>query len=200
MLSQSVLCVLKSGGEYLPEHVLRLRSQVLAHGAADLICLSDVPIDGVTRIPLMHGWPGWWSKMEIFRPDLLELGKIVYMDLDTTVIGNLTPLLEFERLATMRDVYRPRGLQSSVMVIPEEHRPPVWRRWYADPERYMREHSVGGDQIFLEGSWLSLAARIQDWLPGLLVSYKADDVARSGPRDASLIVHHGKPRPWEVGE
>lgn len=199
-MSQTVLCVLRSGGEYGPYHVQRLRSMVIAHGAAELVCLSDVEIDGVATIRMAHDWPGWWSKMEIFRTDLSGLGKIVYMDLDTTVVGDLSGLLNFDRLAIMRDVYRRNGLQSSVMVIPEAERAAVWKRWTSDPEAFMLTHRVGGDQVFLETMWLSKAVRIQDWLPGLLVSYKADDVARRGvPHGTSLIVHHGRPRPWEVG-
>jgi hypothetical protein len=198
MSSQSVVCVLRSGGDYGPEHVQRLRAQVVANGAAELYCLSDTPIEGVATIPLLSDWPGWWAKMELFRPDL-GLGRLVYMDLDTTVTGDLTPLLEFDRLAIMRDVYRPRGLQSSVMVIPEAYRDMVWRRWSSGPETYMLTHAVGGDQVFLETLWLSVAVRIQDWLPGFLVSYKADKVAAHGTQGASLVVHHGKPRPWEVG-
>lgn len=200
-MSISVVCVLRSGGEYTMEHVKRLRKQVQEHGAEELICLTDVPAPANQLvIPLEHDWPRWWAKMELFRPNLSGLGKIVYLDLDTTVVGDLTRLLEFDRLAIMRDIYRPRGLQSSVMVIPEHERDLVWRRWISDPEANMIGHDSGGDQEFLETVWLSKAVRLQDWLPGLLVSYKADNVAENGvPANTSLIVHHGKPRPWEVG-
>jgi hypothetical protein len=195
----SVVCVLRSGGEYGEEHVHRLRKQVMDHGATDLICLTDAALEGLRTVPLEYGWPGWWSKMELFRPDIGYLGKIVYMDLDTTVVGDLTRLLEFKWLATMRDVYRPTGLQSSIMVIPPHERDMVWKRWIDDPESRMTYFESGGDQSFLETIWTSKAVRLQDWLPGFLVSYKADDVANRGTQGASLIVHHGKPRPWEVG-
>lgn len=199
-MTTTVVCVLRSGGEYNGNHVARLRKQVQEHGAADLICLSDVRFEQIPCLPLVHGWSGWWSKMELFRPDLAPLGRIVYMDLDTTVVGDLTRLLEFDRLAIMRDVYRRNGLQSSIMVIPQEERDTVWKRWMTDPEGFMATHQSGGDQTFLETLWLSKAVRLQDWLPGLLVSYKADDVRNKGvPDGTSLIIHHGKPRPWEVG-
>lgn len=200
MTGAYVTCVLRSGGEYTAEHVHRLRKQVMDHGASELVCLSDQSIDGIHTLPLTHGWPSWWSKMELFRPDLDWLGKIVYMDLDTTVVGDLTRLLEFDRLAVMRDVYRRTGLQSSIMVIPDNERDMVWQRWICDPEANMIGHDSGGDQSFLETIWLSKAVRLQDWLPGILVSYKADQVAEQGFTDkTSIIVHHGKPRPWEVG-
>jgi hypothetical protein len=50
-----------------------------------------------TRIKLLHGddWPGWWSKMELYRPDL-PLGRTLYMDLDSHAIKSLQPILDFE--------------------------------------------------------------------------------------------------------
>lgn len=187
----TVVCVLRSGGEYRAEHVDRLREQVKAyHPDINFVCLGDEQ--------LMFGWPGWWSKMELFRPDL-PADDILYLDLDTTVVGPLTPLLSLEGPWMMRDVYRPRGLQSSVMVIPHWERAMVWREWNKDPVAHMDKHAVGGDQAFLETVWLSKARRFQDFLPGILVSYKADKVAANGiPSGASLVIHHGKPRPWEV--
>nr|WP_145924153.1 hypothetical protein [Halomonas elongata] len=41
--------------------------------------------------PLAHGWPGWWSKLELFRP---HGGDLLYLDLDTVVRGDLQPLID----------------------------------------------------------------------------------------------------------
>ena len=46
------------------------------------------------KIELINNWPGWWSKIELFRPDLPS-GIILYLDLDTTIINDLTPVLEY---------------------------------------------------------------------------------------------------------
>lgn len=59
------LCVLRSGGDFKPEHVIRLSKQV-----KDLVCLSDVDIEGIKTIPLQYDWPKWRSKLEIMRPDI----------------------------------------------------------------------------------------------------------------------------------
>jgi hypothetical protein len=48
----------------------------------------------VRKIPLRYNWPGWWSKMELHRPDLPE-GLTLYLDLDSHVIRSLKPLLDF---------------------------------------------------------------------------------------------------------
>jgi len=194
-----VLSVLRSGGDYRPEHVRRLRDQVAAFlpGAA-FLCLSDAPIEGVETEPLRHDWPGWWAKMEIFAP--WREGDALYLDLDSSIVGDLKPLAKIGGLTIMRDVYRPAGLQSAAIYLPAEERAEVWDLFAEDPQRWIGVHARGGDQAFLERLWLRRARRWQDELPGHVVSFKAD-VLPSGriPAGARLVVFHGKPRPWEAG-
>lgn len=189
--------VLRTGGEYQPWHVHRLQAQLAAVSDAELVCLSDgPPIPGVTTIPLVYRWPGWWSKMELMGlPD----DMVHYTDLDASIVGPVDAFLSMNDLALMRDVYRPRGLQSSLMVLPRAARCTLGNKWMSHPERHMREHSEGGDQALMETLWTESAVRIQDALPGFLVSYKADRVAERGTQGASVVVFHGRPRPWEVG-
>lgn len=83
--------VLKSGGIYKPEHVQRILGQLdrYVDCPAKFVCYSDVPIDGVTVRPLLHDWPGWWSKIEMFR----DIGDSFYIDLDMTIQGNITDIV-----------------------------------------------------------------------------------------------------------
>ena len=192
-----ILCVLRSGGDFTPEHVKRLQAQLAAVGETDFACLSDVAIEGVETIELLHDWPGWWAKMELFRPDLR--GDFLFLDLDVSIVGPIEDL-DVGRLALMRDVYRPGGLQSAVMFLPESERGVIWPEWSRSPEQWRARYRRGGDQAFLERFWLRRAKRLQDLAPGRVVSYKAD--VRDGrglPESARVICFHGKPRPWEVG-
>lgn len=202
-----VAFVLRSGGEYKPEHVTRLAEQVRAHlPGADIVCLSDVPVS-VDRIALMTDWPGWFAKLELFAPWVS--GDMLFMDLDSAVVGDLSGLASLNRLAIMRDVYRPDGLQSSIMFLPEADRATVWKEWVRQPETWMQLYRKGGDQAFLERLWLGKAAVIQDELPGQVVSFKAhvrqavrrDREFGNGtvPDGARVIAFHGRPRPWSVG-
>jgi hypothetical protein len=97
----TVACVLWvgdfEGRHYSPAWVYRLRDQVAAHLplAHRFVCLSNVDVPGVETIPLVTGWPGWWAKVEIFNP-ALDLGnRVVYLDLDVFVTGDLTPIARF---------------------------------------------------------------------------------------------------------
>ena len=203
----SVYCVLRSGGEYKAEHVVRLQAQVMKHlPGADFRCLCDIEVGGVKTIPLAYDWPGWWSKMELFRPEIS--GDILFMDLDTSIVGDLADIASIGRLALMRDIYRPEGLQSSIMYLPEAERVPIWTEWADRPKHWMDLYRQGGDQAFLERFWLDHADRWQDVLPGQIVSWKShvrkahyDDESgdSSIPTNARVVIFHGKPRPWDIG-
>jgi hypothetical protein len=136
--------------------------------------------------------------MELFRPDII--GDILFMDLDTVIVGPLDDLAAVRSLTLLRDFYKPEHLGSGVMFLPEADRAEVWEAWMMSPQRHMRWHRGGGDQKFLETLWLDKAARWQDVLPGQVVSYKAD-IRKHGdgvPADARLVAFHGKPRPWAL--
>lgn len=197
-----VVTVLKTGGEYRQKHVERLRSQVAKWAPdAEFQCLSD------TNGTLKHGWPGWWSKMEMFSPDIR--GDILYLDLDTSIVGPLDDIFAVRKLTLLRDFYRPDGLGSGMMFLPEECRDEIWRAWIANPTKYMREHKQGGDQAFLERFWLDKADRWQDIAPGQVLSYKVHvrKAVIKGreygngtmPESARVVCFHGRPRPWDIG-
>ena len=54
--------------------------------------MADLPGE---KIEILHNWPGWWSKMELHRPDLPE-GRTLYLDLDSFIVGSLGVLLDCE--------------------------------------------------------------------------------------------------------
>lgn len=196
-----ILFVLRSGGVYDAEDVRRLAMGVQSNlPGAEIACLTDVAFDipGVQAIPLKYDWPGWWSKIEMFRPDIP--GGFLYMDLDSIITGDLSDMAGIGRLAIMRDVYRPDGLQSSVMFITEECKAEVWDTFTADPARYMQQYAGGGDQAFLEPIWSGKAAIWQDCLPGQIASYKANHIAERGlPDNCRAAIFHGQPKPRDIG-
>lgn len=94
-MGKRVLTVLRSGGEYGPQHVQAIQRQVRKWASSDteFFCVSDVPIPGVrNRLPLRHDWPGWWAKVELFRPDIPD--DFLYTDLDNVILGPIDFALE----------------------------------------------------------------------------------------------------------
>lgn len=203
----TIACVLKSGGDFDAEDVRELRDQVADNlkRPHTFICLSDVEIEGVQTVVLRHGWPGWWSKIELFRPDIFD-GPVLYFDLDTWIVGSLDPIVDaLPAWGMLSDFYRPDRVASGVMSF----RPNVLT--YAVYADFVRGAAViirsqSGDQDFLQFAGTS-AVRFQDAFPGRFVSWKEHCAktrdaakARTGtiPEGAAVVCFHGKPRPWEV--
>jgi hypothetical protein len=88
------MTVLRGGGEYSPEHVQAIQRQVAkwAPAGTEFYCLTDTDVPGVECIPLVHDWPGWWSKLEMFRLG----GDFLYTDLDNVIVGPLTEIAEVD--------------------------------------------------------------------------------------------------------
>ncbi len=180
-----ILTVLRSGGEYKPEHAQRLAQMV-----PGLEVLADVDVPGVPAIPLLSSWPGWWSKMEAYRPGIC--GDILLMDLDTTVIR--MPEIPSET-TVLPDFYRPHLMGSGFMFVTDADRRRIWDMWIENPEAHMarcRTRECWGDQGFL----MPLIGQSKRW-GGNVVSWKVH-CKRGVPAEADVICFHGKPRPWEV--
>ncbi|MBU2177558.1 MAG: methyltransferase domain-containing protein, partial [Gammaproteobacteria bacterium] len=88
-----VACVLKLGSIFKDEDVLCLKNMVARclQVKHDFVCLTDsvtLPTS-IISIPLINGWPGWWSKMELFHPNLFCNTPTIYFDLDTVLIRSV---------------------------------------------------------------------------------------------------------------
>lgn len=179
-MEKRVLTVLRSGGEYGPQHVQAIQRQVKKWASADteFFCLSDVPVPGVrNRIPLKHKWPGWWAKLELFRTDVPS--EFLYTDLDNVVLGPIDELVStgvftadigFSFFRMTRDVSRSWAYEE--FRSDSEAAMRVW-----DPAT--RQDSRFGDAAFLR--W-QCGLRPAEWAP--------DHVAN--------VVHFTPPCPWRV--
>jgi hypothetical protein len=180
------LCVLRSGGDFLPEHVQRLARQV-----PDLVCLSDVPVDDVKTLPLKYAWPGWWAKMEIYRPDIK--GDVFYIDLDTLVIK--MPEMP-DRTTVLTDFGDSKVIGSGLMYLTEKDRAVIWNAFIENPDKAMAAHLKwpAGDQGFI----LPYVKNAQRWQHiARVYSYK-QHCLKGIPENAHIVCFHGKPRPWSL--
>jgi hypothetical protein len=199
------LCVLRSGGDYIPDYVARLRNGVARNMRSEhrFVCLSDVEVD-CERIPLAHGWPGWWSKIEVFRPGVVT-GPTLYLDLDTVIVDSLDEVASLAPVDfAMLDVLRkglPEG-NSGVMWLgkPQTH---VYERFVERPEYWIDFHLRNasgrymGDQAFISDSF-PVIPRLHELLPDMFVSYKYDGCRERPKPGASVVAFGGHPRPHEV--
>lgn len=195
----TVACVLRSGGTYRPSDVAILRDQVAAHlDDHEFICLSDVDVP-CERIALQHGWPGWWSKIELFRLP----PPVLFFDLDTMIVGSLAAIAaeaDKWQFTMLQDFYRETGLGSGMMAwgVPMDA---LYAKFVEDdPRGWMEKCDSAGDQFFIELNVNhSGVKRWQDVLPGQVVSYKAHVKGKGVPKDARVVCFHGRPKPRDIG-
>jgi hypothetical protein len=199
----TVLCVLKSGGHYTAEWVSKIRKAVARHLSVphEFKCLSDVEVPCV-RIPLIHNWPGWWSKIEIFRPGVIN-GPTLYLDLDTVLVGSIDRLsnLPYD-FAIMRNLNSSWMPGSAVMWFRKApHK--VYETFKENPTHYIGQYSDKsqgcylGDQAFI---WDVLDRKVDfltDKVPGLIRSYRRHCMA-GVPEGCSVVAFGGDKKPSTV--
>lgn len=182
-----VACVLKSGGPYTPEYVERLKHGVDRNlDGHQFVCLSDVDVP-CDRIPLAHDFPGWWSKIELFR----LCGPVLYFDLDTVITADISEIAGYEHRFTMLRDFSKGCPASGVMA------------WTGDYSYLLDDFCLSkihrypghGDQGYI-GSRLKKIEYFQDLFPGQIVSRKQPEHRNSNER---VVCFHGDPRPHVVG-
>lgn len=182
----NVVCVLKSGGDFKPEHVRALKTQL-----PDLICLSDIEVEGVKTLKVRQDLPGWWSKINLFDPDQIK-GDILYFDLDTVILNSVDYLFNLESSYGLSDFTRIKPLETGVLYIKEEDKKPIFDQFRP---RFVRKYRGDGDFVRL---FESRFKRFQEDFPGKFSSYKVH--IKEGKPLTDIICFHGKPRPWDVSE
>lgn len=189
-----IACVLWQGvtGQYHPLHVERLKRQVEPYAPEHrFVCLSNTQPwqqgDGIEYIPLQDGNKGWWSKLELFRPGLFD-GRVLYLDLDVEVVGDLTPIIEYpSRFASIKDYMNPKQINSSVMVFD----PGAGAAAYTSDPPITDYH---GDQGFISDAIPDIERFPKEWCP----SYRMQVKRFGRPDKAKIVVYHGSPKPWSL--
>lgn len=168
-------------GNYLGrgrQYVQTMRNMVARHlaQAHTVVCLRSVGQQ-----------PGWWSKIELFRPGRFS-GRVVYLDLDSVVVGPLDELAEAKGIIDLATWgWAEPAYGSGVMVWDAGEHAEVFERFDAGVPLRFR-----GDQDWLAalGDWPALPAH-------LCRSYRYHSVA-APPARCVHVSMHGTPKPHEI--
>mgnify|MGYP001607000074 CR=1 FL=1 len=169
-------CCVPGPGNYAYEHVKRLQLQVAEHlkQPYQFFCLDDSPL------------PGWWAKISLFRPGRFT-GRILYLDLDVTIVGSLDEVMNYQRFAGARDPLN-RGINSSVMVWDAGSQDRIYTEF--TPDVMSRFH---GDQDWI--NHIALPAKFPvEWFPSFKydLSYDMNNI-HDGTK---AVLYHGRIKPW----
>lgn len=205
----TIACVLKTGGVYTPDYVIALRNAVRRHLKVPhkFVCFSDHPwilLEGrIEALPLYFGWPGWWSKLELFRPEKKLPGDILFFDLDTVITGSLVDFVNVahQEPIVLEDFYmEDRTINSGLMFLPASCRNKIWEKFMENPNFHIQRHRKGGDQEFLNEFFWEGAQRWQAHLPKAIMSFKKHkpaDIEKPSSQGCKVVCFHGRPKPHE---
>lgn len=202
----TIVSVYKPGKGFSSDYVTRLRDGVAKFCQAPykFVCLTNSDIKGVESIPMVANRDGYWNKLEVFRKGLFD-GPVVYLDLDTIIVSDVTDMLTYPHKFTAGLNFKAkhgRSLASWFMGFDGREDYSYLFDGYTSstPEQYQQDWARWGDQGYtqdhLRCDWDSLDDLYFD---GRYVSYKWQ-VRRPWkiPKGASFVCFHGKPRPHEV--
>lgn len=203
----TVACVLRTGARvvdkqpYTVAHVAKLQRGVAQwmEKPHRFLCLTDqvdaATAAGIDAEPLAEMWPGWWSKIELFRPGLLT-GPTLYLDLDSVITGPLAALVRtMGGLTMVADFNRPEMMNSSAMAWAGDLSE-IWHEFRRDPGATMAEYDARGgpgigDQGFIHDTLRG--RQIDTFDKAHVVSFKVH--ARAGaPARARVVSFHGRPK------
>jgi hypothetical protein len=148
-----------------------------------------------TEQSIPKGLDGWWGKLALFRKGTFAPDeRVVYVDLDTVMVGNVDFLARYAGpFAMLRDFYHPLHLASGVMAWRGDECAEIWSNWLA----LGCPRAPRGDQQVIE-MLFPQAAVLQDAFPEKIISWKAHCRNGRPSENASVVCFHGEPRPHET--
>jgi hypothetical protein len=205
-MSDPIVACVRTGGVYDFEYVIKLRNMVARHmrGAYAFACLTDQAerCEGAQFIDIAAmGLGGWWGKMALFEEAWRGQSQIIYFDLDTVILNDITPLTgvvdEFAILTSPvrahGNVSYPCKYNSSCMVIGDGRCGFVWRQFDRVRDKVIAEHATYGDQKAIETLYGSDAAILQSLMPkGFFENYRTLTMHKS---KASVVNFGGSHKP-----
>lgn len=209
----TIATLLHRGGAYSPAWVRKLQRQV-ARWAPEhrFVCLTDQPVDGNAFLPPIwcvgfnHAWPKWFCKFEIYRPGLFS-GRVLYLDLDTLVLGPLAPLLERpEPVIWHEDGIWKGQLSTALALWTGDDLAYLYHAMRAEPERIMDKgfkgqapNGVHTDQSAIHVLYRGDKVYDTAVLPGFSV-HSRDHLHDDGPPAGASLVHFcGEAKPNACG-
>jgi hypothetical protein len=149
----------------------------------------------------VHGWRGWWSKIELFRPGLFD-GPVLFLDLDTFVNKPIDLLCDVEGdFIMLRDFGKPDVPASGVMRFEGDYSAiysDFLRRGDDAMQNFGRSGCIG-DQAFISRI-VKDPVFWQDVTPdGFFKSFKKGGRGQD-LLETPVVCFHGDPKPWDGGD
>jgi len=189
----TIACVYKSGKKFNQQYVDNLYNMVKRNLTMPFkfVCLTDLFFSApYYLIRLEYGLRGWWSKFELFRPEVFDTNHVLYFDLDTLILDNID---EIVKVAQQHEFLMLRGFNlearklgdtpaSGIMSFKTRSSTPnyIFEQFMSDPQGNIEKTECkggpggqGGDQGFTGDllGWDNVK-KFQDYLPANYITGK----------------------------
>ena len=168
------------------------------------MCLSDddtVP----NYTPLIHNFPTWWSKIELFRKDLFNSNqRVFYIDLDTLIFCNIKDIIPLSGPYFFKD-FNLNTPSSCLMSWTGNELSFIYDDFVNCKDPMNKRHKINHRQvIYGDQSWIELCLKkhktnfkyFQD-IPSLseeIISWPRNKYTE--PSKKKLVCFYGKEKPW----
>lgn len=190
---------LKHGTKYDADYVNKLFCGVRRNTTVDFTfhCFTD-DSEGLHEDIVAHPLPhtnvsGWWQKLYMFSDEINIEGRMLFLDLDTLITGNIDHYItQTAGFIVLRDLWAGGiNVGSAIMSFEVGKHKQIWDTFIADPTAAINLLRPHGDQKWIQRHepnrmyW-------QDLCPKEIMSFKSD--CRGGlPANAKIVCYHGAP-------
>jgi len=227
MTTQDCACVIH-GTAYDWIYVERLYNMLKVNSAHDIrlhvFTETSRPVPAPFVKHELQEWPGiagpkksWWYKMQMFNP-VHNLGRILYLDLDTVITRNIDCIWNLEEqyfwaIRDFRYLWRPawNGINSSVMIWDTQKFSWIWDD-FCSKNINATVKLFHGDQDYLNSVLSDKTRRfidaeiIKSWRwqckdGGLDMKsriYRSPNAGTVVDHKTAIMIFHGKPKPHEI--
>ncbi len=202
---KTIVLVLRSGGDFAIRDVELIARHIQGKWQSPIkpriICLWDkasqhYDLGNFELLPLSNTYPGTWSRIQLYSPEMDQYRPFLYVDLDTAVVNSLeqvfASITDPSLFITLEDFWQKGSLATGLVWFPKncEKTKKVWESWKMPVGRRMDNYirSV----ISANTYWQKLTNSIYDFKP------RRGGLLQKVPEGASLICFHGKPRIFEA--
>ncbi len=200
---KTIVVVLRSGKDFQLRDVELIARHINKKWKSPIrpriICLFDkvdspVDLGNFELRPLTNNWPGTWSRIQLYSPEMEQYRPFLYVDLDTAIIKSLEFFFDLVKdktqFITLEDFYQRNMIATGLVWFPANSKK-ISQVWEARDKA-----AVGSFRMdyFLrtvttaDAFWQQLTNTIVDFKP----SYKP--LVTKVPKNTSVVCFHGKPR------
>ena len=164
------------------------------------ICFSNegLKIDNVeTRMFASPSYRGCLPKLSVFNPDNGLEGRVIMLDLDIAITGNLDEMFSYTGEFMTREAFRFPGKSGGDIVFFEAgNQKGLWAVFRKNTKHF--ENKLKARERLVYREYKPDGDFVQQKYPGQIFSYRRHIMKKGLPESCRIVTFHGKPRPHEV--